>query len=1536
MPAFSIPNYPSLTSTTPNELPILFVPNVPYLRRFVDGELGIAKKIVETFNKKALKQVKGKDALLVYTKVSGADIGPNIDQFFSNGKFTPPSKLSVKKNSNNLGGLDALERALITSIFETQKPYIEIAKLVIDHFVIIEDIVAHVLGLIGRSKKPRGNPRALGYQGSQAGGGAGGGMDALQKIADKPAPRTTISDANSGLNRIANEDFGPLNITIPNLNPLQYITQSVLYSTGDFREDVIYDYIYKDYFEAFDPIIGTISTAINDEPDDVGKKDVFVLGIYDKDWELVNKQTAIEKLPWIEPKYTEGPWPQVKPGVDFDYLWWGKIFGFPLFENVGGAGTPTQIPGIDLLPNIDVNWEIKVYRDIDGPFLEIEGERKAIKEGQKAIALSSQKTISLLTFFKDFYLDYTLKELDKAMAGDPALGVPPAPPTYLDENGVEVNTRQQTINDLTALLSDFGPTGNLVIQLEGLLENNFMNLSSRYTPNLLDVDKFKTSAAYAFKPKKLTVAGLSDQVWVDVEVEYDMKIIKCDATRNITFRDTVGAPEKAAIIRRFIKKNITIIPSENQTFGVIASLEIPNNPNLKVGRIFNNLPSISIDFYLDNPTVALPTDDKTLISVQETGQIITLSQNVLLGLSPFPLDIIRDKIPSSFRSFRYINDNIKYRFEAIGAAPNTQAVTGTAQPKYKLAGYFENIYAKFYKRNRWSDGSYMSSYVFIDHDNNSSTPNIKDTMELLVGSADYNRLLIEFPNEQELSRRIEDIPFTIQQINADFEFERYKVDNVDVNTEGTNFPLYNFDFFQKRTTVYHDTQRQCYVFVGCATRMSTLLGPRIPTDDGVLRQITFDVINDNIINQTDQTLPFLVRIDDMSTGTAKSRIISAERITNNQLRIPGPLATGPYGSPNVDDQEPSESVTQQVEQIYRFQRRIDDVETFYIVEAVLKSQNQNPLESAGDAADRAGSGGSGSGGRGGGSYTWKNIFGVIPKFIRLAIRIATKLFPAIQQFLNLIRNPASFVTDIIIAKLGDDFGTDVPKFGFFSKEFLDQLKQLKQLVTSIKNNRFNPQNLQVARRQLKLFLNSSLLKNYVFVDDLGRPKFLLDGAATIKLFGDAPILQGLPSIVFGIETNLGSLATPEPKVPFKLIFGINRVGSGSNKSLPAFLGITDDNLNRQIAASALVNSALNPGVPFSVKNEIVTGAGGVQTLEEVSIEYSTGAFKAGVDYTYIYLTEEVVKLLMEAEALESNGDSDSIKQAIALLEEAQSYGTNNKLINEKLAALRKLEAAFSSQPIFDFMLNLVCLPLKVIIGIIKFILNFFKSLTNPFSLPGQIVNFLTFKWMLDFFSPISPNSMFAMAGILFDIEKFFSVWLPGLQSGTKLSYDMNEIISLPWVTWPTFELEQFRAISKVPIPILILSTILCLIEAIINCFIDFIWAILGLVEPLNGKWIVIKPPYINLCKDLNLNPSAKDIAKILDLSISDITPVTSTASVNTAKNPSVTDEDELDDNTFNFLFDVDVSDGRKKTSLNQEELDKFIEANEGVQFKFNF
>jgi hypothetical protein len=169
------------------------------------------------------------------------------------------------------------------------------------------------------------------------------------------------------------------------------------------------------------------------------------------------------------------------------------------------------------------------------------------------------------------------------------------------------------------------------------------------------------------------------------------------------------------------------------------------------------------------------------------------------------------------------------------------------------------------------------------------------------------------------------------------------------------------------------------------------------------------------------------------------------------------------------------------------------------------------------------------------------------------------------------------------------------------------------------------------------------------------------------------------------------------------------------------------------------------------------------------------------------------------------------------------------------------------------------------------------------------------------------------------------------------------------MTFPTFKLEELKSMLfgsglpggvsikfPIPIPILILSSILCLIEAIINAFIDLIWAIFGLCDPASGRWIVIPPPYIKLCKDSNKSLTPKDILKLLNLSVGDMN-VTSTASTTgIKKNPSSTDADEADQDGFNFIYDIKTSDGRSIMDLNDQELTKFMDENKNLQFTFNF
>jgi hypothetical protein len=110
-----------------------------------------------------------------FAEVSGVELG-DINKYKIAGKFKiPTASISIGDKFDG-AGLKAFEKSTITSIFETQKPYFEIAKTVISLLVDIEDIVARVMPLVSanplthKSQKPGSNggegkrPKALGFQ----------------------------------------------------------------------------------------------------------------------------------------------------------------------------------------------------------------------------------------------------------------------------------------------------------------------------------------------------------------------------------------------------------------------------------------------------------------------------------------------------------------------------------------------------------------------------------------------------------------------------------------------------------------------------------------------------------------------------------------------------------------------------------------------------------------------------------------------------------------------------------------------------------------------------------------------------------------------------------------------------------------------------------------------------------------------------------------------------------------------------------------------------------------------------------------------------------------------------------------------------------------------------------------------------------------------------------------------------------------------------------------------------------------------------
>ena len=1413
-----------------------------------------------------------KDVLDMFLKISKANIGENIDQNFVDGVFKPPSSIGFNGIPGDLGGFESLERAMIQSIFETKKPYFEIAKIVIDHFVDIEDIIAVILGVIMSSKKPRGNPRALGYQGTQDGGGAGAGMNNLGQFAKKRGPKNKLSD-----NAITADNIptAPLPTSQPNY-PGVYstFTQSVVYSTGDFRSDYQYTYIYNDIIEdEFELKPGTVSTAIDEDSDD-DKDETIILGVYDSEWLPVSAQEINDVIPWVKAKYILGnEWPLIKSGQDYDYVYEGfvnvpNIGSYKLQEYTGTDGRPSEYNyGVGVVP---IDWRIKRYKE-EGPSVVVnipdqDSQVKYYKDGFPVIAYNNSKLNTTFEFFKNYYLEYADQKITSGIGQNAG--------TIEDDDGQQVDIREYSRKRFNEMFSDFSNGGMLSTDFEGLLENNFLYLSKDNTDGLQNKDKFGR-LTFPLKPVKI------NGVWYSPEKDYDMKILKVDSTTNITYAENVDNPEKTAVIKRFIRKALEISTPEGQSFGYFIKKD--NNETLVV----TDQTTLKVDWLLGEPPQKFKVIE--LEDFAESSNTFTVAEN-----SEFPVEVIDTKIPQEFLD---------------GTTLSPISTDTEAKDKWYFAPFNDS-----YKLSKDEFRRELSQSVGFKPNSGTWSYDVKynsaelTTAQILVTSTD--------------------IPDNIK------------------NLTGGEVKLLQFKFFDKIGFMIGDNSvdskgfaRNKFTFF-CLYKGKPFVNI-IPSENQI-NIISYD-INDNLATiLSSQTPPNLIRVEDTSTGTAKARIISKVNVTNPQLQTNKPIGKTPYGSPNPNP-EPKEATRQSVEQVFRYQRTIDDTKTYYVIEAILKSKNLNALLSEAENEENVKGGGvRGSRRGGGGSYGKFDIFKVVTKFIKLVIKIFAKLFPAIQQLITLITNPIKFITDIIIAKLGDDFGAEAPKFGFYSKEFLAQLKELTDYLDQIRQVKDQPKDVRdEAFDRMEAFWKTSLLEKYVYIPKgfpNVPPSFVFDGAAVLKLFGSAPILQGLPSLTFGIESNLGSLLTPTPKVPFKLIFEFSGFKQGGFSSLDKAKNDTADNYNQQILTSSIFNSKFDPAL--AVKNQIVTNVAGQTHVQEVSVVYSTGVFRPDYQYTYTLVTEEVLDLIAKATQLESAGDEESLRLAQRLLEEASRKDPDNEFIKQKIKANQKYQRSISSHPLFDFILNIVALPLKVVIGIIKFILNFFKSLTNPFKLPSAIVNFLSFKWILDFFSPISPNSMFAMAGLLIDLETLFTVWLPSISLGIKFEFDMNDIVKLPWATLPTYTLPQMKDLlfgmglsgpKKFKFPFFgLITMILCLIESIINSVIDLIWSIFGLIDPESGRWIILEPPYLKLCRSANANNqfTVKDMADIFSGNFVPPKPSEDGARSGTASNPATP--------SYNFIYDITTSDGRNLKELNQTQLDQWVEENKDLDFNFNF
>lgn len=666
----------------------------------------------------------------------------------------------------------------------------------------------------------------------------------------------------------------------------------------------------------------------------------------------------------------------------------------------------------------------------------------------------------------------------------------------------------------------------------------------------------------------------------------------------------------------------------------------------------------------------------------------------------------------------------------------------------------------------------------------------------------------------------------------------------------------------------------------------------------------------------------LYQIKVENTDFPYGKLIDPSKVLNEQLSTNELFSKGKYGHGS------SES-PQEIDVIKRYMLTDLDTESYYIVEGILTDKNEQ--------TDPVVSGGGGSG-SGSGYYKLPHAIGAIKVFLSLLVDIVSKLIPLMTKIISLFKNPASFVTEIIKEKMGEGFS-------IFSKESFkafDRANKEKE-----KSKREKPSERE---RRIKDIFKNSPLSNHVFVNNKGDYKFLLDGVAMLpfSIFG--------AQIPFGMDLNFNKI----PNSPINLILKkdlptakVRNIQDFLKPSLKDFKGPGSDGKSAGLNLSDLKSFKEDP-IYKKAKSPI--DYNNPNNFEILDIKYSTGSFINGINYNYIYINQDTENILNEAQAIVDKNDEevtlDEAQKSIDDLSDALKKDPNNRAIKDMLAKLKnKLRGLNdSSQPILKMLLGFVTLPIKIIGGIIEWLMDFFKSLSNPLTLPSKIVELLSFSWIMKFFTPLG---ILELAGIKFEPKKILE-WCalvkvpnitppnnaPKIPEGTNLPelkyykdaspkgrhlipddyeiVDWNQILSMPFMPkLPTYSARMHREMCGRSVKVVMPT--LCLIEKVINGIIDFIWSTLG-IEAL------IPPPHIKLCSN-SQDPDVADLVKIAEDLQKD--------SGLTASIPSGNLPNDLPGDA-GFLYDITLDDGTVIKGLNYEEMQSYIKKNEDIGFDFRF
>jgi len=1497
---------------------LLLVPNVDFLIAFMEGDIGIADSIVKKAMVKNLNSpIAANNEMVVrqFSKVNNLGIEDKISKFKdASGKIKIP-KSEIGGSTDDSLGLKAMEKTILKSIFETQKPYIEIAKLVIGVIVDIEDIIARIMPLLSlspltfKSDKPVGNagsgkrPAAIGYQ---KGAAIKKAIAELDKISKKGGEMTvnkdgTVSNIKDNVkDPVEGVDFSK------GLVGKSWKVISVKYSTGLYDPKV--DYLYEYIDLPADPEKQPDAPEDDKDPYDKYKPKRIIFGIFDSKGVPLDPNSTLKTVGFsgaVETNFKKADWVLKSPKWVFPkssnpkaIVW--PSFGAPIYTwerylGLDKENSKTKPDSSSPAPD----YELKKYKKDDKNLL---SGLDAI-EGDPVIFGFDSSDINVYT---KYFTEYT----------------------NINMNLSKDLTDEEKKDSVKTIMSQL----NVISHLENV--SNYGQVKSSVYKDFNTPDTMKLS----FMPMQLTIeeaindpdlAGLGGKIWIDPESDYEMKIIQVKPATKIAYSGSKGEPEVKVDIKSFVKNKTIFKISENKKFGISIK---------KNGTNFKNFEDVEDEYILENWNYD-PLTKKILQNTYSMTMWTKIPTGVLDKLFTNSKEVVMGRGTS-------FNSHGDYEITIT----NNNGIYSYSEKSYTSTtiNYSNGI-------KKLGDGSLVE------------VKNKIITKWYLV----YNKLydisnLPEFGNEKTISFNISN--------------------RVEMNVKINNSLISNYQ-------------------------------------------------EPNAVVSSPKNIP-LYGIKVSNSGFPYGKIIDPSKILNEQLTKDELYSTGIYGAGGVED-------PQELGTVYRYALTDLDEETYYIIEGIKTEDN--------DGGDRAGANGNGNAaaGAGGGAYRLPHAVGAIPVFIKMLVKIFSKLIPSIVKLLKLFGNPMGFITDIIMDKLGDTFGV-------FKKEAKKKFEDAAEIVKE--KSKFNKPNIPTTPsvpgkpkvksppnpnvpnmgdyvRKMKTHFENSPLQQYVAVDSLGSfkdakgkvPKVptkdavgnftsIIDGVGFIpfSIFGK--------DLSFGMELKMGNIITKEwgNSSPMKLIFNKEKIskdsnnlkvddpgkddGKNSNNSIDAAKKETDTNANNNKGLGQGIDGSNDPNKKY------VT----------ISTWYSTGQFINGVDYKYIYINQQDEDLLKEVDNLSNSLDPEDLSKAKDKLEEALSKNPEDEALKSKLADIKKkmLDIASNTQPLLKMILGIVTLPVKIIAGIVEWIMNFFKGLTNPMTLPGEIVKFLSFKWIMDFFTPIgimkmlgikmdptmpaewlgkanmiNPNKnlspeellkkakgagdLTAKAGDLAgkagdltgkagdltgkagDLGK--NITNKNISPSDLKAESFNKTASIPkdvplhkgsyampddfgmadlskffnvafLAQLPTYTTKDMREQGKT-IPKRVFSPIICFIEKLINGIIDFVWSVLGIEA-------IIPPPHIKICSgDDPETMDPNELGKILNGE----SPNTGASASNDKSTPDFKSE-VLSTNPPSvqtpplekYVYEIKLPDGKVIRATDKEELDKFVEEHKDLGFDFRF